>query len=330
MKKIIVVLLLFIVSASHADAQNDVINDLISQGIKLHDNGDYTGAIDLYKKALAINPKSAYANYELASSYMAVKNYAQAIKHSDKVIAAGSGYIDQAYILKGSALDLSGKPAEAIKTYKKALQKFTANHLLYYNMALTLLKLKDYAAVEDALQKALKINPHHASSHLLLGNSMIVQGKRVKGILALYNFLLLEPKGNRTTAALQALEDQFKKGFKKMPDEEDEFYTAELMLPTLESAKNNEGNKDKSWHVLFAEKTNGLFEILGDLKKDRKGFWWNFYVDYFATLAANQHTEAFSYYITQSKDDVYTGWMQSNTTKMETFSEWYTKYLHKF
>lgn len=330
MKKSLLLFLLFIVLANRLFAQDAIINDFITEGIKLHDKGDYTGAIGLYKKALVINPRSAYANYELASSYMAIKHYANAIKHSDKVIAAGSGYMDQAYILKASALDLSGKPGEAIKTYKKALQKFTANHLLYYNLALTSFKLKAYADVEDALQKALKINPHHASSHLLLGNSMIVQDKRVKGILALYNFLLLEPKGNRSTAALQALDDQFKKGIKKMPDAEDEFYTAELMLGTLESAKTNEANKTKSWHVLFAEKTNSLFEIIGDLKKDKKGFWWNFYVDYFYTLATNHHSEAFSYYITQSKDDVYTGWMQSNTTKMETFSEWYTKYLHKF
>lgn len=330
MKKTLQLFLVLIVFANSLFAQVAIINDFITEGIKLHDKGDYKGAIDLYKKALVINPRSDYANYELASTYMAVKDYGNAIKHSDKVIAAGAGYLDQAYILKASALDLSGKPIEAIKTYKKALQKFTGNHLLYYNLALTSFKLKAYKDVEDALQKAIKINPHHASSHLLLGNSMIVQDKRVKGILALYNFLLLEPKGNRTMAALQALEDQYKKGIKKIPDEDDEFYTAELMLTTLESAKTNEANKNRSWHELFAEKTNNLFEILGDMKKDQQGFWWNFYVDYFSTLATNHHTEAFSYYITQSKDDMYTGWMQANLTKMETFSEWYTKYLHKF
>ncbi len=329
MKKNITLLLFFFALTCNVFAQDIVINGLINQGIKLHDKADYTGAIDIYKKALAINPKSAYANYELASTYLAIKDFRNAIKYSDRVIAVGSGYQDQAYILKASALDLSGKPAEAIKTYKKALGQFSSNHLLYYNFALTSFKLKQYDDAEYALQKALKIDPYHASSHLLLGNTMITRDKRVKGILALYNFLLLEPRGNRAAAALKAIEDQFKKGNKKTIDEADEFYTAESMLNILESAKHNEANKHKTWHVLFAEKTNSFFEILGDLKKG-KDFWWNFYVDYFTTLAANQHSEAFSYYITQSKDDVYTGWMQANLTKMETFSEWYTKYLHKF
>lgn len=314
--------------AGNASAQQEVLNGLIEQGIKLHDNGDYKAAIDQYNKALLIDPRSSYANYEIASSYLALKNYGSSIRHSDKVIAANKDYLDQAYIIKGTALDLSGKPQEAVKTYRKALQRFPSSHLLYYNLALTSFKLEEYKNAEDALIRGLKLNNYHASSHLLLGNTMIMQDKKVEGMLAFYNFLLLEPKGNRSTVALNALEDQYRS--KKTGDAAGEFHLAEVMLATFESARSNEANRNKTWHAFFAEKTNSFFELLGDLKKDKKGFWWDFYVDYFATLAANGHTEPFSYYITQSKDDVYTGWMQANTTKMEAFSAWYTKYLHKF
>jgi TPR repeat/Tetratricopeptide repeat len=330
MKRSLVLLLFCLCSICRLTAQQEVTNGFISEGIKLHDKGDYTGAIGLYKKALALNPTSAYANYEIASSYLALKNFPSSIRHSDRVIAAGMDYLDQAYIIKGTALDLSGKPREAVTTYRKAIQRFPANHLLHYNLALTYHKLKEFPLAEDALQKALKANPHHASSHLLLGNTMILQDKRVQGMMALYNFLLLEPKGNRSVSALNALEEQFKKRSKKDAAATGDFYLAEIMLETFESARTNEANRNKTWHAFFAEKTNSFFEILGDLKKDKKDFWWNFYADYFSTLASNGHTEPFSYYITQAKDDIYTGWMQSNTTKMEAFSEWYTKYLHKF
>ena len=86
----------------------------------------------------------------------------------------------------------------------------------------------------------------------------------------------------------------------------------------------------KNSNPLFAENTNTIFTILGEAKKDKKGFWWNFYVDYFYTLANNHHTEALCYYITQSKGDTYNVWLKDNLTKMEALSEWYTKYLHKF
>jgi len=93
---------------------------------------------------------------------------------------------------------------------------------------------------------------------------------------------------------------------------------------------NNETNKNKPAITLFAENTNTIFTILGEAKKDKKGFWWNFYVDYFYTLANNHHTEALCYYITQSRGDTYDVWLKDNLPKMEALSEWYTKYMHKF
>lgn len=339
-KKIAALLLIFTLIITGLFAQQPV-TELITQGIKLHDKSDYTGAIDLFKKALLIDKKSAHANYEIASSYFSMKDYANSIKYSNAVIALNIDYIDQAYMLKGSAQDISGKPREAVKTYVQALKKYPGNHLLYYNLALTSFNLKEHKDVDNALQKALKINPYHASSHILLAYSMLVQENRVKGILALYNFLVLEPKGARAVTALNLLEKELKKGIKNQaeksvtgtpPDkkDDDEFYTAEIMLDLLESSRLNESNKGKSAAVLFAENTSSFFTILGEMKKSHKGFWWNFYVDYFYTLASDNHAEAFCYYIIQSKDDTYTQWVQNNLAKAEAFSTWYTKHLHKF
>ena len=343
MKKLIGQILLFTFFVSCAFAQETVITNYVTEGIKLHDKGEYSSAIDFYKKALLIDNKSASANYEIAASYFALKQYKNTIKYADKVIAINTNNVDQAYMLKGSTYDVLGKPQDAVRTYRKALQKYPANHLLYYNLALTSFNLKNYKDTEDALQKALKLNQLHASSHFLLGLCMVVQQKQVQGILALYNFLLLEPKSKRAGAALQTLEEELAKGVKKeniksatitLPakKDDDEFYTAALILGLLESSKNNETNKNKTAPELFAENTNSFFTILGEMKKEKKGFWWNFYVDYFYTIATEKHSQAFSYYITQSKDDTYDEWIKdkSNLTKMEKFSEWFTKYLHKF
>jgi thioredoxin-like negative regulator of GroEL len=340
MKKTVGLFLLFMFLLTGAFAQGSV-SELITEGIKLHDKGEYADAIDLYKKALLLDKRSAHANYEMASSYFAMKDYDNALKYADIVINLNIDYIDQAYLLKGSVQDVTGKPLEAVKTYAKALAKYHNNHLLYYNLALTSFNLKQYKDADNALEHALKIDPSHASSHFLLALSMLTQGKRAKGILALYNFLLVEPNSKRTPAALKTLEEELAKGVKKEGEkpvtmttpgnkDEDEFYTAELMLGLNAAARYNETNKNKTAQQLFIENTNSFFTILGEMKKNRKGFWWNFYVDYFYTIAQNDHTEALCYYIIQSKDNTYTEWMQTNLPKMEAFSEWYTKYLHKF
>jgi tetratricopeptide (TPR) repeat protein len=338
MKKLLISFSMFFCLTSAISAQETQSN-FITEGIKMYDKGDYEGALEMYKKALVSNPTSVHAKYEIASTYLQLKDYTNAIKYSDRVIAANRDYVDQAYILKGSALDYLKKPAEAANTYRQALKKFPKNQLLYYNLALTSFNLKAYKETDEALFKSLKLNPLHASSHFLLGLSMITQEKRVPGILALYNFLLLEPKSKRSVSALQALEEEWKTGKVKnkqvtkattVKKEADEFYTASLMLDILESSKNNEANKNKPAVVLFAENTHIFFTTLGETKKDNKGFWWNFYVDYFYTLAGNHHTEALCYYITQSKDGAYDEWLKDNLKKMEAFSEWYTKHLHKF
>lgn len=332
MKKItsfVLILGFFITTVNAQQAQNN----FIVEGIKMYDKGDYEGALEMYKKALASNPASVQAKYEMASTFLQLKDYAGAIKYSDKVIAANKDFVDQAYILKGSALDYLLKPQEAANTYRLAIKKFPKNQLLYYNLALTSFNLKEYNVTDEALQKSLKLNPLHASSHFLLGLSMVTQGKRVQGMLALYNFLLLEPRSKKSASVLQTLEEEWKNTkAAAVRKQTDEFYTADLMLDVLESSKTNEANKNKPSIVLFAENTNFFFNLLGESKKDKKGFWWNFYADYFFTLAANHHTEALCYYITQSKDSAYDDWIKEkdNLKKMEAFSEWYTKYQHKF
>ena len=333
-KKITPLFFLLCLLANTVTAQ-EAQNNFIIEGIKMYDKGDYEGALEMYKKALASNPASVQAKYEMASTYLQLKDYNNSIKLSDKVIAANRDYVDQAYILKGSALDYLLKPQEAANTYKQALKKFPKNHLLYYNLALTSFNLKDYKETDAALQQSLKLNPLHASSHFLLGLSMVTQGKRVQAMLALYNFLMLEPKSKKSVSVLETLEEEWSKGTSKKASakkETDEFNTADLMLDVLESSKNNEANIKKPAVILFAENTNTFFTILGESKKDKKGFWWNFYVDYFYKLALNHHTEALCYYMTQSKDSTYDEWVKDkdNLKKMEAFSEWYTKYLHKF
>lgn len=331
-KKTTVLFSIFILLFTTLYAQQTASN-FITEGIKLYDKGDYEAALEMYKKALASNPASVHAKYEIGSTYLQMKDYTNAIKYSEKIITANRDYVDQAYILKGSALDNLRKPTQAVAVYKLAIKKFPKSQLLYYNLALTSFGLKDYKTTDDATIKALKLNPLHANSHFLLALSQLTQGKRVPAMLALYNFLLLEPKSERTTSALQALDDEWKKvTVKEKPENKggDEFYTASLMLDILESSKKNEANKNKPAIVLFAENTNTFFTVLGESKKDKKGFWWNFYVDYFYTLAQNHHTEALCYYITQSKDDAYGQYLKDNLKKMEAFSEWYTKYLHKF
>lgn len=342
MKKTIKTILIFTVFICKAYGQSNELQNFVDQGVKLYDNGDYKGAIEQYKNALKIDKKSDLVNYEISLTYTALKEYEKAIEHSENVISNKKDYVDQAYIIKGSALDLLGKSKEAIKTYKVAIKEYPNNHLLYYNLAYTSYNLKEYKDAEGALQIALKIKPSHASSHLLLGYVMSDQGNRVKSLLAVYNFLLLEPKGNRAKSANELLNYELQKGVKKENEksttitltdnkESDEFRAAELMLSFLEASKSIEKNENKTEYELFADNTKSFFSVLGELKKDNRGFWWNYYVDFFYAMTNDNHIETFSYYINQSKEDEkISSWLKNNKDKVDAFSKWFLNYNRKF
>lgn len=343
MKKILSTALLAIACSTHIFAQDADVKQFVKQGIELHDNGDYKGAIDMYQKALKLDSKSALVNYEIASSYFSAKNYAKALQHIEVVLAANTDYLDQAYILKGSALDQQGKSKEAIEVYEGAIKRYKGNYLLYYNLALTLTNSKgDKEKIIQSLQQALRLNPAHASSHLLLGYTMLEEGKRVQSLLALYNFMLLEPKSGRSQDALSVIIAQLGQGVEKKDSktinvlvspnkESDEFSATEMMLSLLQATNIGEESKDKSEHELFIKTTESFLSILSELKKENKGFWWDFYVDFYSSMKENNNVTTFCYYIWQVKNNVKVNrWLQDNPSKITRFSKWYDAYQQKF
>lgn len=341
MKKYFSAFLILTLFFCNAFGQSNEIKNLVEQGVKLHDSGDFNGAIEQYKKALQIDNNSALANYEIASTYFHLKLYDKAIFHCNVILSAKADLMAPAYMVKANSLDLLGKPKEALKIYKKAIKKFPNDYLLYFNFALTSMNQKKYKDAENALQRALIINPTHASSHLILGFLMYEQGFRVKSILALYNFLLLEPRGNRAKAAYKLFDSQLKKGVKRnganqttitlsKANQTDEFRTAEVMISMLEASKSLEDNQNKTEAELFAENTKTLFSVLGELNTNKDGFWWDFYVDFYYALTKENHSEALSYYVSQlNEDETIIKWLKDNNDKLDAMAKWLSSYQRK-
>ncbi len=337
MKKIICLLLLLPVLSFGQTAK-----EYIKQGVALHDKGQYNEAIETYKKALTIEKDNQEAMYEIAYSSISLKDYPVAIEYADKLIKSKKDFVGKGYHLKGMSLDYSGKPKEAIDVFKKGIKESPDFTTLYYSLALTSYQIKDFKTAEEALQNGILKNPRHSKSHYLLG--IIKQDERPKSLLALYYCLLLEPTGQRANSAYNLILSQQKIGVEVKDDknitinlnpidDKDNFSNADMMLSIMEATKNTEENKDKSEFQLFSENTKSFFMVLGELqdKKRDKGFYWDFYVDFFYDLAQNEEMyETFTYYISQDMN--YTAvqnWLQANPEKIKKFEEWSANYKAK-
>jgi len=328
--------LVFVSIISFSNAQNS-IQEFIDEGIELHDKGEFEAAVKQYKKALKISPDDPLANYEIGSTYYAMGETNKAVKHADAVINAKAEFMEPAYILKGSALDSEKNTKEAIKTYKKGIKSFPNSHLLHFNLALTYYNTGDNANTEKSVINAIESNPRHASSHVLLAYLMADQGKRTKILLAAYHFLLLEPNSSRSKPVYDLIIQQMNKGVSddgnntiniSIPaDGGDEFQAVELMLSLLAASKNLEENEGKSELEMFAENTDSFFTVLGELSDGEKGFWWDYYVDFYYQMHNEGHVEALCYYIgIANNDPEVMKWLKNNESQIEAFGKWFGTY----
>lgn len=337
LKKISFILLL-VAAVYTAKAQTEEVLGFVEEGVVLHNKGDFKGAIEKFEEALKIDKESALVNYEIANTYFAMQQFDDAIKYADVIINAKKEYVAQAYIIKGSALDMQSKTDDAIRAFKKGIKINPKNYLLHFNMALVAFNGKDYKTAQEAAIESIKIKPEHSTSHLLLGYVAAAQNQRTPTILAMYYFLLLEPNTTRTQSALELLNKNLSKGVTRegskqininMPggDDENGFRSEELMISMLEATKNIEENLGKTKDELFVKNTQSLFKMLGEVKEKKKNFWWDFYVSFFSSMATAQHTEAFCYYITQTNEsEEIAKWIKENPKKIGDFSDWYGTY----
>jgi tetratricopeptide (TPR) repeat protein len=334
--KLIHTILSILILSSSVFAQDDKFDALINEGIVLHDNGDYRGALKKYATALKISSKSTQVHYEMASTYLSMGDYNKAIKHSGIVIKAKDFYSVQGYIIMGTSYDLSGNPKKAVSTYQKGLKTYKDDYLLYYNLGMTSYQNNDLKTAEESCQSALKINPNHSSSHFILGALNYDKGYRIESLLALYNFLLLEPASTRSPVGLDLLFAQVNQGATQTGentttislsmDGSEEFHSVELLLSLTHASNAAKESEGKTEAELFAINAAYFFTMLGEFKGENSSFYWNFYGDFFYDLSKEGHCEALAYYVTQLTEDQDIGnWLDDNEDKLDDLGEWFQK-----
>lgn len=313
-------------------AQNE-LEDLVREGVALHDEGKFDEAVAKYKEALKIDKKSSLVNYELGFTYFNQKEYEKALKPLNRVVKNNDKYLKEAYVSLGSCLDLLGKPIEAIKVYEKAIKQFSGNYLLHYNLALTQFNNNDQDGAEKNIIEALTANPSHPTSNYLLGIINANKNKRVKSLLALHFFLLLEPNSNRSPDALAMIKNLMTGGVSKKDEKniqinlgdlgaEDDFSAANLMLSLLTAGNMTDENVGKTSQQLFYENTESFFGVIGKNEEGKTEIWYDLYVNFFANLMDSGNMEAYCYYISQSNGAEEKKWMEDNEEKMGQFFKW--------
>lgn len=145
-------------------------NELINEGIKLHDQKKYKEAIESYQQVLKENPDCALALYELALSYYNAKMYDKTLETAYKLVNYKGPTGLLGYGLFANVLDDQGKSKEAIEIYQSAIKQLKDapeyyKHLssVYYNLGVTYFRQKQYKEAREACKKAIEIDFNYTS-----------------------------------------------------------------------------------------------------------------------------------------------------------------------
>ena len=290
--------------ATSAQEKEDVVKSMIEVGIQRHDANDFQGAVEKYKQALKLAPDDPLANYEIALSYFSLQDYENSYRHAQKVLKLDKNFQKDAYNIGGSALDAMGKPKEAVKLYRKAIKAFPDDYLLRFNLALTAFNLKDYAGSEEGAAAALRLNPFHPTSHLILSYTCDSTGRKVESMLAAAFFLLIEADTARSVETLKMLMAQIKGRLKA------------------------DANKTDS--QLFCESLERLFTSPSDSKEVSGKFSAGMYVPFFKELVASGHMQPYCNFVLQTaRDEAVTKWLAANPETLDKMFKWANAHLQK-
>lgn len=211
MKKYIFIFFIITISYLNVSAQANVgdeqnIKELIEKGIKHHDAREYKQAIEKYEQALRIDKNSMVATYEMALSYLELKDYKNASAFSKKVIESNNkDLVVGAYGVNSESLAKTGRVDQAIKILEEAIRKHGNDYYLHFNLALNYFSKGNLDKTIFHVDNALNLSKSQSGAYLLSAYSLADKDIWVQSILSFHVFLLMEPDSHRSKNAFEEM-----------------------------------------------------------------------------------------------------------------------------
>jgi tetratricopeptide (TPR) repeat protein len=131
---------------------------LNNAGVMAYHNGQYEKALELFKKALDLDPEMTEAYNNLGLTYTEMNQEEQATEAFKKAISL-SPELAAAYNNLGYVFYRLGSYHEAIEMYNEAIGRSKDNSSAYTNLGNAFYKLEKIEEAMDAWKKALSIDP---------------------------------------------------------------------------------------------------------------------------------------------------------------------------
>ena len=176
------------------------LNDLLDEAQAAIDKNDYEAAIPPLQKFIAEKPDVAYAHFQLAYAYTALKRPDEARAEYARCVALDPK-MAEAQLNLGILL-LDSQPAAAISPLRKAVELVPSQSRPRYLLGLAYETTGDLAAAADSFEGATRLDPKDAEALTHLGIILYRNKRPAEAEAKFRDVLQLQPQ---SPAALQGL-----------------------------------------------------------------------------------------------------------------------------
>lgn len=322
-------------AVSIAETPQEAAELLVREGVQMHRKGGVGAAVEIYRRAIELDPLNSEARYELALGYFDLQKYSECAEAAAQGLRKTKGIRSLLYTVQGNCLDAAGDAKGAIKVYKKAMEISPGDKQLLLNYAITLLREKEVSKAELLLEDAIELDPRYASAHRMLGYVAMQKRDRPAAVLSLLRFLSLEGYGARASEAAKLLQNLYQQGVSQTSENEislvvgsdmaSELGALDLMITMAAGATLTEESKSKTEGERAAQITAS---VIGFLAEDRgnaksKSLAVKLYRPFFQEMASAKLGEPFGHWVVAPLSLPGSAeWKVANALEMERLATW--------
>lgn len=320
---------------------------LLEEGMERYDKGDLAGAREIYEQLLEAKPGNTEVLYELSMTYCQAQEYDTCLRLAREGARAESPQRFLFYHMQGISLDMMGKPREAAAALQTGIRDNNGYHALHYSLGIVQMKLNQFGAAEAAFEGALRVNPAHASSHMLLAHLRADQGRRLPALLGYSTFLLYEPGSPRSLDVITRLralltpeeatetadgKTRMNLNINLFAGPDDPLNTAEVALGVSLATRSLPEQQHLPEIEHIASQYRLVLEVLQNIEVEgATGYVGEVYLPFFVELSEAGHGDALPYVLLQNSGlPSVQDWLATHSDEIEQLNQWLTTHLPGF
>ncbi len=185
------------------------LNDLLDEAKRDIDKNEFEAAIAPLQKVIAEQPDSAYAHFQLAYVYTALKKTSEARAEYERTIAIDPK-MSEAYLDLGILL-LDKDPAASVAPLTKAAELLPAQSRPHFLLGVALERSGNPSAAATAFENAVALDPTDMDTLLHLGDTYIALNRPAHAEQKFRNAIERKPQEPRALLGLARSLEQQKK-----------------------------------------------------------------------------------------------------------------------